>query len=629
MAFGVVLLEILSSLGLGALVLRLLKIDQELSPGEHAVFAFVAGFGLLGWLVFPLGVLGLLGKGWLLGLLIVGAVGCVLLKRKGSTAPAEPLDALGWGLLGLVLIVAFFDLAEGLAPPGDADSLAYHFTAPKQFLEAGRIKFILRPVDGAIPYLIQMTYLPALALGGEQALTLWTMVSGWAPALLLFVLCRRHLGRNWSLAVALIFLTTPAVIYAAGTGQIEVRMALFAMAAAWAAARALETGRLRYAMFAGLIVGFFGGAKYMGLLFAVACGLVLLAQRRWLAHGLVYGAMALLAGFQWYAWNGAHTGDPFFPVFFEWLGRDDLLLWTKEQDHYFKTVYMEYERPIPRTPLWFFLFPFLATLDSPAIIEAKNVGLGPFGLLVLPFAALGAWTFRRKILGSRLLIYTAIAFLFYAIWFFSGPSQRVRHLVPILPLLLICFAVAAERLCSQNRFQAPLAAALAATIGFQMFVGAVVSLKYARHIASGESREAFLHKNIKNYAPVPWINANLSKSDKLFTSERQLFYFLEIPYLFSSPHTQSAVNMREDQQDPVVLYRQLKTAGITHVLSGKLKGGETAYNPKSLDLLSQTKCLEHLKSFDAQSFGSRTFAKSATAETTFDLLKVGDEKCVP
>lgn len=628
MALGIVALELMCCLGLGAVILRLLRIDDEFTPGEHAAFAFVIGFGILGWLIFPLGLLGVLNKSALFGLLLAGSSGVILLRQKKWSLSADRPDGLGWGLSALILAAMLLDLAEGLSPPGDADSLAYHFTAIKHFLDAGRIVFILRPGDGSIPYLTQMTYLPALALGGERALTLWTMVSGWAPAALLFVVSRRHLSQNWSLAATLIFLTTPAMIYGAGTGQIEARLAMFVLVAAWAAARSLETGRLNYAVLAGLAVGFYGGSKYLGLLFAVACGLTLLAQKRWLAHGLVFSAVTLAAGFQWYAWNGIHTGDPFFPMFFQWLGRDDLLLWSKEQNLFYQQVFMNQDRPLPRTLFWFFLFPFQATLDSPPITEAKAVGLGPFALLVLPFAALGAWKFRNRVPGSRLLIYGAIAFLFYALWFFSGPSQRVRHLLPILPLLLICLTVAAERFSKQGRFQWPLAAAVAATVSFQMFVGAVFSVKYLRYIASDESRESFLLRNIKHYAPVPWINARLSKSDKLFISERQLFYFLEMPYLSGSPSTQSAVNTREGQEDPVILFRQLKAAGITHVLGARGNEGEKKLSPPALELLSRTNCLDLLNKFEAAGIGSRTFSASTSSKTTLDLFKLNDAACL-
>lgn len=627
MALGIVALELICCLGLGAAILRLLKIDDELTPGEHAIFAFAAGFGALGWLVFPLGIWGLLDKSWLLGLLLAGSSGVVLIRRKGWPRPARP-DNITWILSALILLVLLLDLAEGLSPPGDADSLAYHFTAIKHFLDAGRIIFILRPGDGSIPYLTQMTYLPVLALGGERALTLWTMVSGWAPAALLFAICRHHLNQNWSLAVTLIFLTTPAMIYGAGTGQIEARLAMFVLLAAWATARGRETGRLNYVIFAGLATGFYGGSKYLGLLFAAACGLTLLAQRRWLIHGLTFSAAALVAGFQWYAWNGIHTGDPFFPMFFQWLGRDDLLLWSKEQNLFYQQVFMNYDRPLPRTPLWFLLFPFQATLNSPPIIEAKAVGLGPFAFLILPFAAMGVWRFRHRILGSRLLVYGTIAFLFYAIWFFSGPSQRVRHLLPVLPLLLICLTAAAERLSPRGQLRRPLTATVAAVIFFQIFVDVIFSVKYLRHVASGENRESFLLKNVKHYAPVPWINAHLSQSDKLFIGERQLLYFLKVPYLFSSSATQSAVNTREDQKDPVIMFKQLQTAGITHVLGVRSDGEEKKLSPTTLELLSRTNCLTLLNRFDADGIGSRTFSQSMSSKTMIDLLALNDAACM-
>lgn len=623
MAFAVVALELFACLGLGAATLRLLKIGEELRSGESVAFSLAVGFGLLGWLVFPLGVLGLLNNFWLFGLLIAGSAGVVLLRHKGHSRPSDEPDIFQWVLLALILVVMVFDVAEGLSPPADADTLAYHFTSPKHFLEAGRFVFILRPGDGAIPYLTHMTYLPAMALGGELALTLWAMVSGWIPALLLFVLSRRHLDLNWSLAVVLVFMTMPAVIFGAGTGQIEVRMAMFAMVAAWATARTLETGRLNYAVLAGLAVGFYGGSKYLGLLFAVACGLTILAQRRWLIHGLVFTAIAVAAGFQWYAWNGIHTGDPFFPVFFQWLGRDDLILWTKEQDLFYKTFFMNIDRPIPRTLLWFFLFPFHVTVESPPVIEAKFVGLGPYGLLAFPFAALGVWKFRHRILGSRLLIYAAIAFLFYALWFFSGPSQRVRHLIPVAPLFLLCFTVAAERLSAEGAFRMPFLAAILATIFFQLSVDAVFSIKYMRHVSSSEGREEFLLRNVKNYAPVPWINANLKKTDRLFLAERQLFYFLEIPYLFSSPNTQGAVSMKKDQKDPMLLYRQLVSVGITHILTHRANTENLKYGSRSLELLSDTGCMKLVKSFDTSDISSRTFYKTGTRAATFDLLKLG------
>ncbi len=626
-AAAVVLLEVVGCLGLGTALLRFLKVDDDFSAGECLAFAFVVGFGLLGWLVFPLGIVGLLQEPWLFALLIVGACGMVF-WRKGMPRLIESPDVVAWCLLVLIAAVMVLDLAEGLSPPGDADSLAYHFNAPRLFLEAGRINFILRPLDGAIPYLTQMTYIPALGLGGEKALTLWTMLSGWAAAAMLFVLCRRHLDLRWSLATALVFLTVPTVVYAAGSGQIEIRMAMFVMVAAWATARALETGRLNYAVLAGLAVGFYAGSKYIGLLFALSCGLTILVQRRWLAHGLVLSLAAFVAGFQWYFWNAVHTGDPFFPMLFQWLGRDDLLLWDKAQDLYFKNTFFAFDRVVPRTLYWLFVYPFWATLDPSPTIEAGRTGFGPFELVMLPFAALGAWKFRASIKGSPLFVYGVLAFLFYALWFFSGASQRVRHLLPVLPLLMLCFMVVSVRFASTRRIRTPLIAAIMVTAFLQLGGQALFSLKYLKYFASGESRETFLQENVKNYAPIPWINAKLSKSDKLLISQRQLFYFLDIPYLFGSPHTQAVIDLRPGQDDPRILYRQLREAGITHLLISPVSGYKKTKYVNPFEALNKIGCLEFMKRFRANSVTSRTLPGINSAITSFDILKLKPAKCL-
>lgn len=613
-------LLVLSCLGFGAGLLRLLGLRDALPPFAHAAMSFALGLGVLGWSVFPLGVAGLLGDGWLWGLVLAGVPGMAWLRWGHTPTSRENLDALGWTLLALLASVAVLDLAEGLTPPGDADSLAYHFNAPRLFLEWERIGFILRPLDGSIPYLVQMTYLTALALGGEKAMTLWCALSGWGAGALVYALAREHLDRNGSLMAALVFLTVPAVTYGGGSGQIEVRTALFAMAAAWAAARAVVTGRLSFTVLAGLATGFFIGAKYMGLLFALACGLVLLWQRRWFLHGLVFSLVAVATGAEWYAWNAIHTGDPFFPMFFQWFGRDDLALWTPAQDEYFRTRFMPLDRPIPRTPWNFLLYPFWVTLASPPAIEGAQAGLGPFGLLVLPFALAEVWRKRRSLRGT-LAIYAAIAFLFYAAWFFSGPSQRVRHLLPILPFLLIGFLVAAHRWTEGRSLRRPLIVALAATLALQMVGAALFGLKSLRHLASGEDRETYLRRTISRYAPVPWINDHLDRNDLLLTGDRQLFYFLRIPYLFSSPNTQAAVHMGGDDEDPGRLHRELRSAGITHILMTRRGDARMPYDSPALNRLAASPCLDRLNSFESRRIASRTLGGENESET-MDLLTV-------
>ncbi|MBT3766569.1 MAG: hypothetical protein HOB79_15360 [Rhodospirillaceae bacterium] len=608
------------------MVLRLLKLQSQFRPWEEAIFAFAIGFGILGWLLFPMGISGLLGKGWLLVLLASGLPGLVLLRRpepyKGG------LDNVGKGLLLLIGVVTVFDIAEAWAPPTDADSLAYHFNAIKQFLAAGRIEFILRPLDGAIPYLIQMTYLPVLALGGEIALTFWILISGGVTAALLFILCRRHLSHNWSLCVTLIFLTTPVVIYAAGTGQVEIRMAMFVLVAAWAIAQAIQTGENRYAVLAGLAVGFIFGAKYTGLLFALAAGLTILLQRRWLSHSLILVAVSMVAGSQWYLWNAVHTGDPFFPMFFQWFGFDDLTLWTKSHDLDFKAHYFPHELPAPRNFGWFVLYPFAATLNPFPKFESGLTGFGSFGLILLPFAIGGLWKWRRRLHNGPLPVYTLLTLLFYGFWFFIASSQRIRFILPVLPLFLICFTVAAQRFAGQTSYKAPLIAGVSVVMALQLAAAGLFSIKYLRYSLSGETRQDFVENYVTKFSSVPWINANLSKQDKILISDRQLHYYFNVPTFFVGSYSQAVISYYGRERSPKIMYDQLASLGITHLLLSTPLGATDQIYPKPFGTLHRQDCFLTLKSIPVRSIKSRTLSGRTSPNILAHILKLRPRNCL-
>ncbi len=627
MAVVVLVMQILACLGLGTLLLRALKVDGDLATAEHLGLAFACGFGILGWLVFPIGVWAGLADGWLWGLLAAGALGLLLFPRR-PIQPLGRLDAVGWGLVVVLAVSMAFDLMEGLSPPADADSLAYQFNIPKQFIAQGRVRFIPRPLDGAVPLLIQMTYIPALALGGERALTLWAMVSGWAPAFLLFVLARRYLSLNWSLTLALVFLTTPAVVYGGGTGQVEVKMALFVLASTWAVVRAVETGRTAYAVAAGLGAGFYVGAKYMGLLFAAAAGLMVLWHRRWPALSIAFGLALLAAGFQWYAWNWLHTGDPLFPKFYQWIGRDGLAEWTKAHDLIYTEIFFRQERGVPRNLLWFFLYPFKATLDPLLVFDSGRVGLGPYGLLLLPFALLGAWKFRARLRRSPLLVVAAIAALYYTALFFTGPSQRVRHLVPVLPLFLICITAAAQRFTAGTPMGRPLIAAALLTIGLQISGQGLFSANNLEFVLTGEDRQSYLRRNVLKYEAAAWINANLAKTDRIVVNERQLFYYLDVPYFFASPFAQALVDVSAAVDDPRRLYRQLADQGITHLfLPVREEAGGGVYSAP-YGLLDRAGCLEVMKEFELPVFASRTLSTLSGSRVKARILRLKAPSCL-
>ena len=609
-------LQILACIGFGMPLLRLCGVAAGLTRAEQVCWSFALGMGTLGWLVFFVGVGGSLTPGPLAALLATGTAG--LLAFKGAPArpaPQAPLTRIEWMLLAVLAVVLAASLTQGLSPPADADSMAYHFDMPKRFLAEGRVFFVPRAMDGAVPLLVHMTYATALGLGGETALTLWTMASGWMAGALLYTLARRHLERGWALAVALLFLTTPAVVFGAGSGQVEVRNALFVIVAA----ASLRTGRLGATAIAGLAIGFFMGGKLLGLEFALAAGLVLLAQRRWLAHGMVFGLAALVAGGQWYAWNWLNSGDPVFPMLYGLVPYTDATFWNAAHHERLLTMLREVERAVPVSLGWLLTYPFAATLAGKPVFEAGRTGFGPFVLLALPFALAGIWRLRQRLRSSPLLPLAAVTALFYAIWFLVGSSQRLRHLLPVYPLLLLCVMVAAQR---WGRGIRPLAGAVAVTLLLQLGGLAVFSANFARHLISGESRDAFLARNLSLYAPVPWINANLSPQDKVFSYLRWTNYAIEVPVFFAQITQEARVDIAPSA-DPKLFYQQLRREGVTHLLV--TEGRDEP--PFPWWGLRRMGCLDPLQRFEGAVWGSRTLGTDA-GTTRADLYQLGPPTCL-
>ncbi len=625
-AFAVVIVQGLSCVGFGAAVLRGLGLGGALSWHERLGWSFAVGFGVLGWLLFFVGISGALGRATLITLLLVGACGIGFLGRPPAPAHAARLQGVEWTLLGLVCAALAFDFLEALAPPADADSLAYHFALPKQFLESGRIEFIPRAVDGAVPLGVQMTYLPALALGGEQALTLWTWASGWALAGLFYVVSRRFLDRGWALGATLVLVTTPAVVYGGGSGQVEVRIALFVIVAVIAAAAAIREDGVGYAVLAGLAAGFYMAGKYTGLLFVAAVGLVLVCGRRRLAGAGAFALAAILAGGQWYVWNALHTGDPVFPMLYGWLEYPDQGLWDAVHDARFKRAFFEAESAVPTNPFWLLAYPLKATLAASPVFESGRTGLGAYPLLAFPFALTGLWRYRDRVFSHPLGPAALIVVVFYALWFFTGSSQRIRHLLPVLPVVLLCLSVAARRWCDRPAYLFPLGAALAFTVVAQLAGHALFSASYARHLVSGEDRGAFHERTVTGYGPVPWINANLEAGDRLALTERQLIYVIEAPTFLAHPVQQALVELATPAPDAGRFLRELRSQGVTHLLVGHASDGRPTFAMLAR-ALEDAGCATRLATLETRTFASRTLPGLGSGTGRADVLALTLNDC--
>jgi hypothetical protein len=409
-------------------------------------------------------------------------------------------------------------------------------------------------------------------------------------------------------------------------------MAMFELGGALAAGRALGTGRMRHAALAGLLAGFAAASKYLGLLFVPCCALPLLFHRRWFFFGLAFGIAALAAGFQWYGWNALHSGDPFFPILFRALHLPDSDIWTAAHDAFFRREFFSVENPEPANLFWFFAYPFEATLRPLTAFESGRTGLGPFWLVALPFAALGAWRYRHDLRASPLAAAGLVAFAFYAAWFFTGSSQRVRHLLPVYPILVLCFMVAAAWWATRRRAAAPLAAGIALVALLQLGGQAAFAANYVRHVLSGESREAMLERTVPMYAIARWVNTHLDRNDRVLVTFRQLVYPIDIPVFYAHHLVTTQINIDPLANDPRKFWSQLLSQGVTHLIvtvHAAPAGGadeRTTYE-RFADALLAEGCARSIARLDGEAFPSRTFSSQGRNKVPIEILEIVKGGC--
>lgn len=635
-AVGTVGLLAAACIGLGAVVLRSLRILDDFPLVSGVVWSFAVGFGALGWLIFFPAILGILTTPTLLVLCGLGVCGLpVLLRAKMKPPSALRNDTISWFLLAGLAYVLGIDFLEGMSPPADGDTLAFHFALPKWHLAKEMLVAVPRAVDGILPQLVQMTYVAALGIGGEKALVQWTMLSGWMTGALLYDVCRRFIPHNWSLAVALIYLSTPAIIQTGGAGHVEPRIAQFALVAGVAAGIAVYRNNVAYAQLSGLCAGFYAGSKYTGLLFCLAGAVAMLVGvGRW-KRIVLFSLFALIGGLQWYLWIWSKTGDPVFPMLYRVLGADPGL-WSAALDEAFRQVLNGAESPFDKSLWGFLVYPFYTTFVDVPALENGRTGLGVTAVILAPFA-FGWIAFIWKRQGtSPLFISGLIALLFFAFWFFGGSPQRVRHLLPIFTLVLVCLSVAAFRCAERVRLLTPLAAGLGLCILIQMGGQAVYGINYARHVLTSETRDEFLRRNVPLYSLVSWFNGQRNAKDKLLVFHRELLYLVDGDVAMSHGTAQQMYNFVLFADGPEKLYRELLKGGITHILSPgqedttvNVGQDATALVPlePTLRKFFLFSCLRVVHQTSVPRFSSRTLPSLAARESSFALYRLQKEGC--
>jgi 4-amino-4-deoxy-L-arabinose transferase-like glycosyltransferase len=417
------------------------------SAAEELAFCTGLGLGCTAYLVFFLGVLGLMHLPVMLGTVALVQVACYrvwidiaqrvregvrwLIESKGARTRA--LLAFVGGAVGWALLLPIW--AMPLYPPTAFDATVYHLAMAKWYLDHGRIvvaEYLRYPLFPHTNEMLHALMLPVSDIAAHLVQFLMMLLVGVA----LYGWGRRLFSVPVGIVAAGLWLGNPLVLWLGGSGLIDLGLALFVVLGIYALLNWLgERREWRWLLLAGAFTGFAAGSKYTALFFVALCGaalaIVAIRERRFVPM-LVYGVTALVVASPWYIRSVLHTRNPVEPFLPSIFGYSRL--WN-ETDMHNQLVDWRF-KGIGTEPGNLLALPWdLAT-------QQGEFGNDPPMLTViywlLPITAF--WAARSRRIRGLLAVFV----LFTLFWFFSG-AQIQRYLLPVLPLLVLATVAAMWR----------------------------------------------------------------------------------------------------------------------------------------------------------------------------------------
>jgi Dolichyl-phosphate-mannose-protein mannosyltransferase len=469
-------------------------------------------------------------------------------EAKNESRIPEKASSLDKVLLALIAVPVGLAFIASLAPPTAKDTLLYHFAVPKAFIAQGSNAFVEGNIASYLALGTEMHTVWAMLLGGLWGARAAEAAAGatiWAffPLLLLAIFGWAReiaVSRRWSLIAVLMVASVPTAYHVAAGAYVDIALALYVTLAIYSLTRwwrTLENGWLI------LIAIFLGAALSAKLttLFAIAAFalIVLLRVRRAkdsepdkLIKTLVSGIAALvLAGLiasPWYLRTWQQTDSPVFPFYMSiWPG--DAPGWDVERSNLFQAMNSQYGGVV-KTPLDYVAAPWnlsvVAQPEQPAYFDGVLGVAFIFGLLFLIWAL---WKFDLPVEAQIGIGVAGVIFLF---WLFS--SQQLRYLLPVLPVLAIATALAAEAIAKKvDGFRLITQVSLSTAAVAGILVGAAWFLQKAplRVVLGGESREQYLTRNLDYYPYYQTLNTDTAADAKVWLiNMRRDTYNLDRPY---------------------------------------------------------------------------------------------------
>jgi 4-amino-4-deoxy-L-arabinose transferase-like glycosyltransferase len=549
---------LISAVVFGKIILSRTKLTF-VSPLEQTLFA--AGTGLA---VFAYTVVGLAAIGGLYPVVARIAYGFSLLisliyiyrHTQLSNLPAHlpRLTRLEQLFIALLLIIAFLALIAVLAPPTDWDALDARLEVPKRYIQAHG--YIYLPSGYAYyTQFVESLYILALLLKDDILARLVNLALGGLSTLAVYALARRAVERGPALLAALIFVSSPLVVFVFVEVFIEAGTVFYCLLAILAILTWRARGDRRWLWFSAALVGICLSIKYYTVILAPVLVWAVL-ERAWQTDRrpvkeiirllLTVGLIALIFPLPWLIKSTIFVGDPVFPVISAWLGR-----WGRGIAQANWALY-----GMGSNLLDYLLLPWRMTFGDRFGVPKP----GFLFLLLLPLLfGLPRTPAQVRWMGGVILVW----FVFWA----NSAGQTVRFFLPGLALLSVVLVAALSYLPQWAGKLRPLIIALITAIVLYQLVWPVYFASWALPFVSGQqSRHEYLMNRLDIYPIADYANNNLPGTAKIATIWEERGYYFDKPLVSGQSPDGAFLHQFVLGDDPSKLAEALLSRGLTHLI---------------------------------------------------------------
>ncbi len=497
------------------------------------------------------------------------------------------------------ILLAFFcmEVVLNLIPPISRDALIHHLAVPKLWLKHGGIYEIPWANYAYYPMNIDLLYVLCLYFKNDIAPKFIHLAFGLGTGLIIYLYLKPKYSRNWGLLGAVIFITTPIVVWLSTTAYVDLGMTFFITASVMSFIKWRDDDykNIKWLLLSGLAMGIAVGSKYNALIAAFILNMILMLSVVWDKHkqtaalwyGILFFVITAFTASPWYLKNYLQTGNPFYPLFggfFKSLHHHPIVEATSRQTieksqqiSFFKMREVMYGESFWETLLIPIRMFFQGKDNSYQYFQGA---LNPVLIIFSPFI------FLNKRYGKDKFCFVIFTVFFIAMAFFLTAKQ-VRYILPVLPFLAVLAVMGIKnildylgekprlsslRLGAQIKSMARIfvlaSVAVLLIFNFIYLKNRIETINPFPYVLGKETREDFLKHHLLHYDAVEYINRFLPDDAVVFTMFLgRRGYYLNRNYKNEPSFGMNTLRQMVNNSDNENRFKKyVRSMGVTHIL---------------------------------------------------------------